>query len=137
MKRSQIRELAMQSLCSMDMQEEFSLEQALFFWEYLGHKESDSSFFQEIIKGYIENQSEIDDLIKKVSKNWSMKRMPYVDKNIIRIATFEILYKDDIPPNVSINEAVNIAKKFGTNNSGSFVNGILDKISNIASDKEV
>ena len=66
--------------------------------------------------------------IEEVAKNWQLKRMAAIDRNILRLATYELLYREDIPPLVTINEAIDIAKKFSTKNSGPFVNGILDNI---------
>ena len=71
---------------------------------------------------------EIDALIERFSKNWKIRRMSCVDRNVMRIAVYELLYCQDIPPKVSINEAVDIGKKFGTEESGAFINGILDSI---------
>jgi N utilization substance protein B len=85
-------------------------------------------FFLDIVEGVLGAGKEIDDLINKSSKNWKISRMPVVDRNIMRIATFELLKQKDIPPSVSINEAVEIGKKFGTRDSGSFINGVLDRI---------
>ena len=73
------------------------------------------------------HRESIDAELKDLSKNWTMERMAKVDKNIIRVALVELKYFDDIPPNVTINEAVEIAKKYGSNDSASFVNGILDQ----------
>lgn len=85
-------------------------------------------FAEPLIRGTLEHQSELDAQIKKYAKNWELHRMAVVDRNILRLAIFEMLYRDDIPPVVSINEAVDIAKRFSTEDSGKFVNGILDKV---------
>ncbi len=85
-------------------------------------------FFERLIKGLEQFGSEIDSVIKQFSSNWKISRMSCVDRNIVRIAAYELLYCDDIPAKVSINEAVDIGKKFGTDESGAFVNGILDSI---------
>ena len=81
-----------------------------------------------MIRGTIENCAEIDLLIQKYLQNWDFHRVAVVDRNILRLATYEMLHREDIPPVVSINEAVDIAKKFSTQDSGKFVNGILDKV---------
>lgn len=86
------------------------------------------TFAEPLIKGALEHRAESDELIKKHAKNWDIHRIAAVDRNILRLAIFEMLHRDDIPPIVSINEAVDIAKKFSTEDSGKFVNGILDKI---------
>jgi N utilization substance protein B len=85
-------------------------------------------FAEPLIRGAIENRDRIDDEIKKHAKNWDLHRMAAVDRNILRLAIYEMLFREDIPPVVSINEAVDIAKKFSTGDSGKFVNGILDKV---------
>jgi transcription antitermination factor NusB len=77
-----------------------------------------------------ESIDRIDNLISHASKNWRMERMSYVDKSILRLGTFEILYMDEVPPKVTIDEAVELGKKFGTKDSGAFINGILDNIFN-------
>src|SRR5207302_8942858 len=85
-------------------------------------------FADPLIKGTLEHRSESDELIKKHAQNWELHRIAAVDRNILRLAIYEMLHRDDIPPVVSINEAVDIAKKFSTQDSGKFVNGILDQI---------
>jgi transcription antitermination protein NusB len=85
-------------------------------------------FADPLIRGTVEHLSELDATISKHAKNWELHRFAAVDRNILRLAIYEMLYRDDIPPVVSINEAVDIAKKFSTQDSGKFVNGILDKV---------
>ena len=85
-------------------------------------------FADPLIRGTIENREKLDEQIKKYAKNWDIHRMAAVDRNILRLAIYEMLYRDDIPPVVSINEAVDIAKRFSTGDSGKFVNGILDRV---------
>lgn len=85
-------------------------------------------FADPLIRGALEHREEADGLIKKHAINWELHRIAAVDRNILRLAIFEMLHRDDIPPVVSINEAVDIAKKFSTQDSGKFVNGILDKV---------
>jgi N utilization substance protein B len=85
-------------------------------------------FADPLIRGAIEHRDEIDAVIQKHVRNWSLSRMAVVDRNVLRLAVHEMLHRDDIPPVVSINEAVDIAKKFSTHDSGKFVNGILDKV---------
>jgi N utilization substance protein B len=85
-------------------------------------------FAEPLIRGTLEHREEIDALIQKHAVNWELHRMATVDRNVMRLAIHEMLHRDDIPPIVSINEAVDIAKKFSTPDSGKFVNGILDKV---------
>ncbi len=85
-------------------------------------------FADTLIRGTLEHRDEIDRHLQQHAKNWSLHRMATVDRNILRLAAYEILYRHDIPPAVSINEAVDIAKKYSTEDSGRFVNGILDSL---------
>jgi N utilization substance protein B len=85
-------------------------------------------FADPLIRGTIEHRDEADSVIKKHAKNWELHRIAAVDRNILRLAIYEMYHREDIPPVVSINEAVDIAKKFSTQDSGKFVNGILDKV---------
>jgi len=82
-----------------------------------------------IVNGVLDKIGKIDSIITSYAENWELKRMAVIDRNVMRMACFELLFLDDIPPKVSINEAVNLAKKYGDVDSGKFVNGILDKIS--------
>ncbi|MFN3409464.1 MAG: transcription antitermination factor NusB [Limisphaerales bacterium] len=83
-------------------------------------------FAEPLIRGVLEHRARLDEEIQKHAKNWSLHRMAVVDRNVLRLAAYEMFYREDIPPVVSINEAVDIAKKFSTQDSGKFVNGILD-----------
>ena len=92
-------------------------------------EEAETQLFADpLIRGVLEKRDAIDEKIKSHAKNWEFHRIAAVDRNIMRLAIYEMLYREDIPPVVSINEAVDIAKKFSTQDSGKFVNGILDKI---------
>jgi len=85
-------------------------------------------FAEPLIRGTLEHREESDEIIKKHALNWELHRIAAVDRNILRLAIYEMMHRQDIPPIVSINEAVDIAKKFSTQDSGKFVNGILDKV---------
>lgn len=85
-------------------------------------------FAEPLIRGVVQHRAEIDAHFMKHVKNWGLHRIAAVDRNILRLALYEMLYREDIPPVVSINEAVDIAKKFSTQDSGKFVNGVLDKV---------
>lgn len=93
-------------------------------------------FCKTLISGALSKQEEIDKLLNAYVDNWDIKRIATVDRNVIRMALYEMLYLKDIPPIVSINEAVDIAKKYSTAESGKFVNGILDKIKQEIVDKD-
>ena len=86
------------------------------------------NFADKLISGVLEHRADLDKRIQEQAQNWDLRRMAVVDRNILRLAIYEMLHRDDIPPVVSINEAVDIAKKFSTQDSGKFVNGILDKV---------
>ena len=85
-------------------------------------------FAENLVKGVLDQRDALDEQIKKYAQNWDLRRMAVVDRNVLRLAIYEMLHREDIPPIVSINEAVDIAKRFSTEESGKFVNGILDKI---------
>jgi transcription antitermination protein NusB len=86
------------------------------------------AFAEQLIRGVLEHRAAVDDHIQKHALHWDLHRMAVVDRNVLRLAIYEMLFREDIPPVVSINEAVDIAKRFSTEDSGSFVNGILDKV---------
>ena len=88
-----------------------------------------SEFTMQIVEGVAGRLVEIDEMISTSSKNWKLSRMAMVDRNILRLAVYELLAFDDIPKRVTINEAIELGKKFGSQDSGSFINGVLDKIS--------
>ncbi|KPA17317.1 NusB antitermination factor [Candidatus Magnetomorum sp. HK-1] len=98
------------------------------FWKNFKDASPGRDFFLLLTRGVIQHISDIDDKIETYSSNWKIDRMTCVDRNIIRISVFEILFCPDIPYKVSINEAVDIGKTFGTKDSGSFINGVLDSI---------
>ena len=93
-------------------------------------------FAEELVKGVTENRAAIDELLTAKSKNWSLERMAKVDLSILRMAIFELLFRADIPKNVTINEAIEVAKKFGTKDSPAFINGILDEVATGLSGKD-
>ncbi|MBM3253318.1 MAG: transcription antitermination factor NusB, partial [Candidatus Omnitrophica bacterium] len=96
----------------------------------MNHEVSDEirSYCEKLVEGTIKNLDNIDSVVSRYATNWRLKRMAVVDRNILRLATYELLYLEDIPPKVAINEAVELAKKFGDSDSGKFVNGVLDRI---------
>jgi len=95
-----------------------------------------SDFALRIVDGVKNHNQKIDDMIKKYADNWALDRMPFVDRNIIRIGIYEMLFEKDIPTSVSINEAVELAKLYGTEESGKFVNGILGKVALVLEKKD-
>ena len=152
-KRREARERAVQFLFQYDLNPPQNLDEAIDqFWESqrgaaiakekgkatwgekteLPPPTSDEAavrlFADPLIRGALEHREEADAIISKHAKNWELHRIAAVDRNILRLAIYEMLHRDDIPPVVSINEAVDIAKKFSTQDSGKFVNGILDSV---------
>ncbi len=118
----------MQALFYMDIRNNVSAEMLANFCENFSPSSKAQPFFSRLVNGVLETRGELDALIERFSKNWGINRMSCVDRNVMRIAVFELVYCDDIPPKVSINEAVDIGKKFGTEESGAFINGIMDSI---------
>ena len=98
------------------------------FWAEQKASAEAKTFAEELLVGVQKNCSELDAVIEKYSANWKLSRIASVDKNVLRLAIYELLYREDIPKKVTLNEAVEIAKRFGTEESGAFVNGILDNI---------
>jgi N utilization substance protein B len=126
--RRKAREIALQVLyglnfVNVDVQEALDL-----FWGNFVAPKAAKEFAAFLVQGICEHKEELDKLISGCSDNWSLGRMSRVDINILRLAVFEFLYCDDIPPKVTLNEAVDLGKTFGSENSGSFINGILDAL---------
>ena len=151
--RREAREKALQFLFQHDLNPAESLDEALrHFWDaqrlsasgYEAGKatwgvpleipppdtrETSMRLFAEpLIRGVIEHREDLDGKLRQYTRNWDLKRMAVVDRNVMRLAVYELFYRDDIPPVVTLNEAIEIAKRFSTRDSGRFVNGILDRI---------
>jgi N utilization substance protein B len=126
--RRRSRELAMQALFQIEVIQDDSTEAVELFCKHFRVSKSVRPFFLRLVEGVKEFQREIDALIERFSENWKIGRMSRVDRNVLRVAVYELLHCDDIPPKVSINEAIDIAKRFGTEDSGAFINGILDSV---------
>ncbi|MBL7081423.1 MAG: transcription antitermination factor NusB [Candidatus Omnitrophica bacterium] len=127
-KRTKAREVALQILYQRDIR---SLREAgqESLSEIIGDVDTEiKEFAHELLKGVEEHSEEIDAKISQYATNWVLPRMSVVDRNILRQACFELIYRSDIPPKVTINEAVELAKRFSGEEAGKFVNGILDKI---------
>lgn len=127
-KRTRAREWAIKLLYQADITKEdpgVSLEE---FWLEFNESDDVKDFAGSLALGVHKNLKEIDKIIKECALNWRLERMSVIDRNVLRLAAYELLFLEDIPPKVSINEAIDLAKKYGGNESGKFVNGILDKI---------
>jgi len=127
--RTKGRECALKILYAAEIRKDTPEEYARIFWEnHPAIKEEVKEFSNFLINGTSKNKDFIDAVISKYATNWQIQRMPAIDRNILRVATFELLFAGDIPPKVSINEAIDVAKRYGDKDSGKFVNGVLDKI---------
>ncbi|MGD1075721.1 MAG: transcription antitermination factor NusB [Thermodesulfovibrionales bacterium] len=138
MKRRRGREYALQFLFRFDFTgtrpEKEDLDE---FWADLDRDDEVRQFSEDLIYGTLDNLSEIDVVIQKAAEHWVLQRMAAVDRNILRCAAYELLYRKDIPSTVTINEAIEIAKKYSALESASFINGILDTIAKGIKDKKV
>ncbi len=118
----------MQALFYMDNCHDNSEEVLKRFCINFNPTEDILPFFHRLVRGVVSEGAEIDSIIEKFSSNWKISRMSCVDRNIMRMAVYELLWCGDIPSKVTINEAIDIGKKYGTGESGPFINGILDSI---------
>jgi N utilization substance protein B len=135
--RREGREFALQVLYSLDVNPVSARTGLALFWEEQRAPQGIREFTEKLVTGVADNRAQIDGIIEQKSKNWSLGRMSKVDINILRLSVYELLYCQDIPVNVTINEAIEIAKKFGTEESPAFVNGILDEIAAAVPEKIV
>ena len=126
--RRRSRENAMQALFFMDMIQNHSREKLDLFINCFPPSESILPFFNRLVDGVLQARDRIDDIVERFSNNWKISRMSCVDRNVLRIAVYEMIFCEDIPLKVSINEAIDVGKKYGTDESGAFINGILDSI---------
>ena len=122
------REKALQALFYMDMHRDPVEDPVGHFCSCFSENPPTEPFFHRLVDGVLENRATIDAVIERFSSNWKISRMSCVDRNVMRIAVFELLFCTDIPPKVSINEAIDVGKRYGTEDSGAFINGILDSI---------
>lgn len=127
-KRTIARECVLKILYQIEIHKEDANTIIERFWEDNPVEEEVRGFAMRIVKGALARISELDEVIVKHTDNWDLSRMALLDKNLLRFAAYELLHMEDIPPKVTINEAVNIAKKFSQEDSGKFVNGVLDHI---------
>ena len=127
-KRRKSRELALQCLYELDLHGAGGLLRFEEFWERHSADEEVQAFTEELVRGAREHQEKIDELIAQFAENWRLDRMAVVDRNILRLAVYELLERPSVPPKVAINEAIEISKKFGTEDSSRFINGILDRV---------
>ena len=127
--RRKARGLALQIIYQHDIGSRTLDDILRSFWESQGLPPAEvRAFAEDLAAGVRDHLEEIDALAGEYSSHWDLERMAAVDRNILRLAVYELIYRDDIPPKVTINEFVDMAKKFSTEDSGAFVNGVLDRI---------
>jgi N utilization substance protein B len=128
-KRRKSREVALQFLYQLDLQGESDpTPHEHEFWDRHPVDAETREFAEALVRGTKQNQAKIDQLITQFAEHWELERMAVVDRNILRVAVYELLWEAHVPPKVAINEAIEIAKKFGTKESSRFINGVLDRI---------
>ena len=127
-KRRKAREAAIQYHFWRDLQHGEMPDRIEDFWEFCPATTKVREFAQPLIEGMVSHLQDVDERIKRYCENYEFNRISPVDRNILRLAIYEMLFRDDIPPVVSINEAIELAKTFGGADSGRFVNGILDRV---------
>jgi N utilization substance protein B len=134
--RREGRELALQALYALDLNPMDTRESLRRLRENSRAASAVRSFAEEIVAGVTDHREALDSKIEEQSTNWSISRMTRVDLNILRIAVYELLFRNDIPKSVTMNEAIEVAKKFGTEESPAFINGVLDVIAATVPEKE-
>ncbi len=134
--RSRCREWALQFLYQAEFVGQRRGEDLAGFWSHFHPEDQIPRYLKELVAGVASHLTELDALIVRYSEHWRLERMTAVDRNLLRLAAFELLYQPHIPPKVAINEAVELAKRFGSEASGAFVNGLLDQI-RVAAGREI
>jgi N utilization substance protein B len=135
--RRAARELALQALYQLDVTgEDDSARGLALFWTHFDAEPEVQTFARELVDGVREHRERIDALISASAEHWRLPRLSRVDLNLLRLATFELLGRADIPAPVTIDEAVEIARRFGSDDSAAFVNGVLDHIAEVLGAKE-
>jgi N utilization substance protein B len=129
-KRRKSREFALQILYQLDITKQDATKTLSQLQDHFSPNEKRDEFTERLVLGVLEHCQEIDGLVEQNSENWRLDRINIVDRNILRIAIFELLYCGEIPPKVTLNEAIDLGKRYGSEDSGSFINGILDRIQN-------
>ncbi|MZP28453.1 transcription antitermination factor NusB [Heliobacterium undosum] len=128
MSRRQGRETALQTLFMADVGRMEPADALQYASEEFGISEAAAAFARELVEGAVANRETIDGNIRRLAKEWNLERMPHVDRNLLRVAIFEMLFRKDIPLNAAINEAIELAKIYANEESAKFVNGILGQL---------
>jgi N utilization substance protein B len=129
-KRRKSREFALQVLYQLNITKQEAITALAKFQEHFSSNGGADEFLNRLVLGVLEHCQELDRLIEQYLENWRLDRINMIDRNILRMALFELLYCEEIPPKVTINEAIDLGKRYGSEDSGSFINGILDRIQN-------
>jgi N utilization substance protein B len=137
MKRRKAREAALQVMYACEISQTPPSENLESFWKNKDASAEIKEFTDSLCKGAWRHVRELDDLISEHTENWSISRLATVDRCILRLAIYELLYRPDIPPPVTINEAIELARKFSTSDSPKFVNAILDKINKVKGNRKL
>jgi len=132
LKRRRAREYALQILFQIELSgEPLSAKVFQSFWKGLDEGKDVKNYTRQIVENTWKSMGDIDRIIREAAENWSVDRMAAIDRNILRAATYEMVYRTDIPAQVAINEAIEISRKFSTVESAPFINGILDRIARL------
>lgn len=129
-KRRKSREMALQTLFQLECDPRDPMEAFDSLRESMHWAEARVDFARKLVLGVQRTKSDLDLLIRRASKHWRLERMAMVDRSILRLAVYEMLHLEDVPPKVAIDEALELAKRFGAKESGAFINGVLDQIYN-------
>jgi N utilization substance protein B len=122
------RELALQALYQIEITGDASPAPLELFWSYFEGNVKARDFARRLVAGVVMNREKIDQLIEQSTDHWKISRMPKVDLTILRLASYELLFCPDIPLNVSIDEAIEVSKRFSSEDSATFINGVLDHV---------
>ena len=135
--RTKSRECALQMLYQIDIRQADTKQVIGEFWDAHEQLEADvKTYANQLVEGTLERRPAIDERITAHADNWNLTRMAVIDRNILRLGAYELLYLDDVPAKVCINEAIELAKRFGDTESGKFINGVLDAIHKKGSTRE-
>ena len=134
--RTTAREAALQMLYAIEAGESDAERAISEFWRELPGDAEGRLYADDLVRGAMLELAQVDEQIRKASQNWRLERMTRIDRNVLRLGAFELLFKKDIPRAVILDEAVELAKRFGTEESGAFVNGVLDRIADMCGRKD-
>ncbi|RME23847.1 MAG: transcription antitermination factor NusB [Deltaproteobacteria bacterium] len=126
--RRKARESALKMLFALDVNKDPVDHVIDDYWEQFEPSHEGRDFADKLVRGTVEHIEQLDRAISEVSIHWKLNRMTCVDRNLLRLAAYELFYMDEVPKRVTLNEAIEIAKKYGTEDSWAFINGVLDRL---------